>query len=830
LLSLLALGRRQTQARDKLVAFLWPETDAEHARHYLTVSLYELRRALGADAIVGSGDEVALNRDIMACDVAQFEDAIARGDFELATALYAGPLLDGFHIADAAEFTRCIERERDRLARVRADALRSLAEHRSRTGDRRGAVEALRQLVAQDPLDSPSVLRLMEALDALGDRAEALQLARLHASMLKSEVDAGPDPAITALATRLRSAPSVSPAPLETPPGPTGIAAPIGEAPGPALPPPRPRLLWAIGLAVTAVVAGVGIALASHRGGRPRLAPPRVVVAAFDNRSGDSALTLLGQLAADWITRGLVQTELVQVADFPTRFDERETSPDLANRSRAMGSTPTDTHDVRALAKRTGAGLVVWGSLYRTRDTVRFEARITDARSGEVLRAIDPVSGPVGEPREAVERLRQRVTGSLATLLDPRLTGWSNVASQPPTYEAYREFVDGVDAFNRLSSQESLRHLYAAAQLDSTYTMPLVIAARVHAWVNECGKADSIGGILGSARALAGPVERALLDEALAYCHGDPEGVYRAARRLADALPGSDFAEARVGRYAVQINRPREALAHLDPVDPAGGAVRGWFPYYVWLTMSLHMLGEHDRELAAAERGRRQYPGNLAMDRIELFALAALGRVHEVNDLLDEITSLPPAPVRRPAATMIETALELRAHGYPAAARDVLGRALRWFATRPAGEQATELFRFDLAQALFAAGAWDSAYVLTEPLARRHPDSLGYQGLLGVLAARRGRRLEAEAIDRRLAAITDPYAQGVPTYWRAAIATQLGQRDRAVELLGEAWAGGLVDAIRASRKMITGPTLHSDLYFESLRDYPPFQELVRPKG
>jgi tetratricopeptide (TPR) repeat protein len=788
-----------------------------------------LRRALGDDAIVVSGDEVGLNPDVIGCDVTQFEAAIARGDLEAAAALYAGPLLDGFHIRGAHEFSRWVETERDRLTRAMADALRALAEQRARAGDRRGAVQALRQLVAQDPLDAPNVLRLMEALEASGDRAGALQLARTHASLLRRELDAEPDWAVAALAERLRNGASGRAPERGTPParGTDGAPVPASGTPPSA---PRRRLVAPATIALVAVLGAVGIALASHREGRSKLDPTQVVVAAFDNRTGDTTLDLLGEMAADWVTRGLVQTELVQVADLSLRLNEGEGGPRVTGHARPATAEPLDVHATGALARLVGAGLVVSGSLYRSGDSIRFEARVTDARSGKVLRAIDPVSGLLDEPRGAIERLRQRVTGSLATLLDSRLRSWANVASQPPTYEAYREFVEGVDAYNRLSSREALRHLDRAARLDSSYTMPLVIAARVHAWVNECGMTDSIGGKLSSARALAGPVERSLLDEALAYCHGNPEGVYEAARRLADALPGTGFAEARVGRYAVQINRPREALAHLELVDPAVGAVRGWFPFYVWLTMSLHMLGEHDSELAAAERGRHQYPGNLAMDRVELFALAALGRVPDVNRLLDEVVTLPAAPVRRPSATMIETALELRAHGYPAAAHDVLERALAWLASRPADEQAGTLFRFDLAQALYAAGSWDSAYALAVPLARRYPDSLGYQGLLGVLAARRGRRLEAERLERRLAAVADPYAQGAPEYWRAAIAAQLGERDKAVALLAEAWAHGLVDAVRASRHMITGPTLHSDLYFESLRDYPPFQELVRPKG
>lgn len=48
---------------------------------------------------------------------------------------------------------------------------------------------------------------LMEALEAAGDRAGALQVADAHATLLHREFDAEPDPAVVAFAERMRRAP-----------------------------------------------------------------------------------------------------------------------------------------------------------------------------------------------------------------------------------------------------------------------------------------------------------------------------------------------------------------------------------------------------------------------------------------------------------------------------------------------------------------------------------------------------------------------------------------------------------------------------------------------
>jgi hypothetical protein len=92
---------------------------------------------------------------------------------------------------------------------------------------------------------------------------------------------------------------------------------------------------------------------------------------------------------------------------------------------------------------------------------------------------------------------------------------------------------------------------------------------------------------------------------------------------------------------------------------------------------------------------------------------------------------------------------------------------------------------------------------------------LSAQIFRGIAAASAGDREVAEAMDRELAAFNDPYRRNVLTWSRACIAAQLGERERAVELLHEAPG-------RAFQ-------LHASPYLEPLRGYPPFEELLRPK-
>ena len=99
------------------------------------------------------------------------------------------------------------------------------------------------------------------------------------------------------------------------------------------------------------------------------------------------------------------------------------------------------------------------------------------------------------------------------------------------------------------------------------------------------------------------------------------------------------------------------------------------------------------------------------------------------------------------------------------------------------------------------------------------PEQLDYIGYLGAIAARQQNRREALRRDSELAALTRRYLYGRHTMWRARIHALLGEREVAVSLIREALRQGYPHA----------HSLHTDVALEPLREFPPFQELLRPK-
>ncbi len=205
LLALLAVSGRRGFSRDKIVALLWPESDAEHGRNSLSQVISLLRRELATDDIVLGTAELRVNSDVLACDVTEFEQRIAADDLEAATRLYTGPFLDGVFLKNTPEFERWVDQERSRLQHAQGDALESLATRATASGDHVSAVRFSRQRANLTPNDSRAALGLMRSLVDSGDPAGALAHYRVHQALLRDDLGLEPDASLAEFAAAVRA-------------------------------------------------------------------------------------------------------------------------------------------------------------------------------------------------------------------------------------------------------------------------------------------------------------------------------------------------------------------------------------------------------------------------------------------------------------------------------------------------------------------------------------------------------------------------------------------------------------------------------------------------
>src|SRR6185436_20504647 len=105
----------------------------------------------------------------------------------------------------APEFEQWSAAQRTRLRDLTVGALERLASDAESRGDSATVVRWRRQAAALLPLDASRTVQLMAAMAAAGDRAGALQHARVHAALLREELGLDADPLVETYAATLRA-------------------------------------------------------------------------------------------------------------------------------------------------------------------------------------------------------------------------------------------------------------------------------------------------------------------------------------------------------------------------------------------------------------------------------------------------------------------------------------------------------------------------------------------------------------------------------------------------------------------------------------------------
>jgi tetratricopeptide (TPR) repeat protein len=533
------------------------------------------------------------------------------------------------------------------------------------------------------------------------------------------------------------------------------------------------------------------------------LDPKVVAVAVFENKTGDPKLDYIGSLAAERIMQGLAQVGQFTVAPMP--------------RSEAIPPEAKSKDWLRTLAKITRAGKVVHGDYYLQGDTIQFHAWVEDMVAGKNILALEPASGPAQDPAAALEPLRLRLMGGVAGIFSPVLKDWLSLLKEPPKYEAYREYIEGSEAFYRSEFPKAVEHFLRAEERDPSLKVALIYACVALSNQGQYARADELAQEVAKSRAELSTGERFFLDIVQAWYRGDNEASLRSCRQIISDHKTWDWIYQNA-LEAVHSNCPQEAIDLLNGLDPFSEVYENWGYWWV-LTMAHHMLGDYKKELKEARRGRRHSPELFERLYCEARSLAALGRMQDLQRLFEESKTLPPESGFSPGIIMLDMGRELRAQGFREDAVRALSQAIQWFEARPEQEKTSEENRYSQASAFYVLGKWKEAKMLFEGLHADILDNIDYLGYLGSVAVRMGNKEEALRISKELGGDKRPYLFGKPTYWRARIAAVLGDKEGAVNLLRQ-----------ATKEGYNYDDLHPCEDFESLADYPPYIQLMKPKG
>ena len=328
LLAFLAVHASQPHSRGKLAGLLWGDRSEAQARHSLNQALLALRRAaLDADVelIESQAETVTLHAERMAIDVARFA-ALLDQDPAGALELYAGPLLDGLTLREAA-FDEWLTDTRRHFHDMACRGHEAIGLRGLQGGDLAAAMAAAQRLVELEPLREDAHRLLMRLQYAAGDRNAALQQFMRLKTLLGAELVVEPGAETEQLHRSLRE----------------------------GLPP-------------------AGSTTGTGKGGEDERQPhaltaaperPSIAVMAFDNLSGDPQQEYFADGVAEDLITGLSRFRWLLVIARSSSF--------------AFKGQPVD---VKRIGSELGVRYVLCGSVRRADNRVRVSVQLADAASG----------------------------------------------------------------------------------------------------------------------------------------------------------------------------------------------------------------------------------------------------------------------------------------------------------------------------------------------------------------------------------------------------------------------------------------------------------------
>lgn len=342
----------------------------------------------------------------------------------------------------------------------------------------------------------------------------------------------------------------------------------------------RRRVWAAAALSVAVMAAAVGAVFAWTAPAAPR----QLVVADFENRTGEAAFDNLAGL----LTTVLQDSQRLQVTSREELFDQARGIRDPKNRG-AIGVPLADQ-----IAQRVGADLVVAPIVERVGDRYHLEAAVRRAGSERTLFTVNSAAAGGEELSAAVERLAHQ----LRDKLDDDAT--KPAQSSPRSVLAHQHYDRGLAAETAGNWGPALIEFRAATATDPRFAMAHYRTATTLLWTRGEGAQQALDQAAAFAGAL--PLRDQLMIRALRkQLAGDDAGALADWRGVLASDPDDEDAHWWLGDRLFHLLRTAEAVPHFEAVlalDPAHSAASDHLIRARWI------LGQDARALEEIQRRR----------------------------------------------------------------------------------------------------------------------------------------------------------------------------------------------------------------------------------
>jgi TolB-like protein len=604
LLAFLACTAPQAHSRDNLMTLLWGSHFDAQARQNLRQALTRLRRVLGEDALISSGESVSLQPGVFACDVTRFEALLACGSRDAldgAVSLYKGRLLADIAVPEEA-WTEWIEAERQRLEGLAVDAMVKLGEQELAAGNREPALSAANRAIAISVLREDAHRLVMRVLAAGGRKSDALKHYAQLIALLKRELDVEPDAATVSLAAGLRR-PQATKSRRE-------VSSTQPEA--------------------NVVPDGARVALQFPD-------RPSIAVLPFANMSGDPEQEYFADGMVDDILMALSRVRWLFVIARQSSF---------VYKVRAA--------DVQQIGRELGVRYVVEGSVRKSDNRVRIVAQLIDTETGAHIWA-DRFQGDLRD----IFALQDEITERIVSAVEEKVRDAEiRRARAKPTdsltaYDFYLRALPAWFGQTLVEYQRTQELLGKALEADPEYAEALgiltesVCTRTMQGWHESRSRGVDEASRLAGRALVAGPDNSTCLASA-AFAYGVlanrfEEG-FELANRALMVHPNSVFVRNRAAAvYAICGESDTaiaqcEAACRMNPLDSKKAAT----VTYATLSFALYMGRRYEESVRAGRRALVFAPQANTARKYVAISLAQLGRIDEARAEIAELLKHQP--------------------------------------------------------------------------------------------------------------------------------------------------------------------------------------------